>query len=277
MCEVSSVKSFYVKCHLSRALCSLLACLIIGLALEGCLPLATPTPLVLPSDTPRPPTETPAPTPVWFPPTATFTLFPTPEILPTEDMRPGIGALLFQDDFSDPTAWLLSQTEAGSMALGKDELSIVILQERTYLFSVRQQPVFSDFYLEITASTSFCRAKDEYGLLLRVSPDLAYYRFSLSCDGYVRLDRAVEGRSSSPQPWMLSGAAPPGAPSQVRLGVWAVGDEMRFFVNDYYQFTVHDPVLWSGGLGVFARSASAEQVTVNFSDLQVYEIVDDGN
>ena len=160
------------------------------------------------------------------------------------------------------------------MAVAINELTIAIAEEneRAYLFSVREQPAFSDFYLEITASPTLCRGKDEYGLLLRVSPDLAYYRLSLACDGSIRLDRLVEGHVSSPQPWVYSGAVPPGAPSTVRIGVWAYGKELRFFVNDYYQFTVRDPLLYSGGIGVFARSASDMAVTVNFSSLEVYEI-----
>jgi hypothetical protein len=47
---------------------------------------------------------------------------------------------------------------------------------------------------------------------------------------------------------------------------------MRFFVNDEYQFTVRDPLLFNGGFGVFARSASDMAVTVNFSALNVYEL-----
>jgi hypothetical protein len=130
----------------------------------------------------------------------------------------------------------------------------------------------SDFYAEITASPTLCRDQDEYGLLLRVSEDQDYYRFSLSCDGHARLDRVIGQDASSPQPWVLSGAIPPGAPSVSNLAVWAAGSEIRFFVNDEYLFTIHDPVLPTGLLGVFARSASDMAVTVNFSDLVVREI-----
>ena len=47
---------------------------------------------------------------------------------------------------------------------------------------------------------------------------------------------------------------------------------MRFFVNDAYQFSINDPMLPSGSLGVFARSAGDLAVTVNFSELVVTEI-----
>mgnify|MGYP002386173410 FL=1 len=158
--------------------------------------------------------------------------------------------------------------------MSNDELTIAIaeLNERTFLYSLRAQPVFSNFYVELTASPSLCRGKDEYGLLLRVSPSFDYYRFSLSCDGSLRLDRVVNGEASSPQPWMVSGAVPPGAPSQARLGVWAYGPELRFFVNDEYQFSVRDPLLNTGGFGVFARSASDMAVTINFLKLEVREV-----
>jgi hypothetical protein len=193
---------------------------------------------------------------------------------PTPDQRPGVSELIFSDDFSDPSAWTQGRTAEGSVAVSNNELTIAIADghERAYLSSVRGQPVFTNFYVEITANPMLCRGKDEYGLLMRVSPALDYYRYSLACDGNLRLDRVVNGQATSPQPWLLSGAVPPGAPSVVRLGVWAYGSEMRFFVNDEYQFTVHDPLLPSGSIGVFSRSASDMAVTVNFSALNVYEI-----
>jgi hypothetical protein len=49
---------------------------------------------------------------------------------------------------------------------------------------------------------------------------------------------------------------------------------MRFFVNDEYQFTINDPMLPSGSVGVFARSRGENAVTVNFSELVIREIVD---
>jgi hypothetical protein len=246
-------------------------CWAMTLLLAGCAPAATPA--ALPTDTPQPPMDTPTPTIVWFPPTATFTPYPTQATLaPTPDQRPGIGAVIFEDDFSEAGAWRLTSTPAGSVALGRQELTIVISGAKTYLVSIREQPIFTDFYLEITANPNLCSGMDEYGLLLRVSPELDAYRFSLSCDGSVRLDRLYQGQASSPVPWMPSGAVPPGAPSISRLGVWAVGAEMRFFVNDFYQFTVRDPLLPSGGLGVFARTDDDLPLTVNFSDLVVHEV-----
>ena len=241
------------------------------LTVSACAPAVTPEITLEATITPTL-TATPTATIVWFPPTSTPTPFPTRVITPTQDHRPSLGEVLLTDDFSSPDSWLLGRTSSGSAALGKNELTIAISEPGAYVYSVRQTPVFSDFYVEITASPTLCRGQDEYGLLIRMSSPGDFYRFSLSCDGQVRLDRLVGGAASSPQPWTPSGSVPPGAPSSSRLGVWALGKEMRFFVNDEYQFTVNDPLLPSGNLGVFARSAGQLDVTVSFSDLIVYDI-----
>lgn len=241
--------------------------------LAGCLPREAPLP---------PPTETPVPsasptttaTTVWFPPTATPTPFPTLPVTPTPDLRPSLGEVLFSDDFSEGGPWALARTSAGSVALGKNELTIAIAEPKAYLSSLRAEPLLKDFYLEITASPTLCRQADEYGVLLRVASESDFYRFSLSCDGQVRLVRVFKGAASAPQPWLSSGAVPPGAPSTSRLAIWAKGKEMRFFVNDVHQFTISDPTIPSGNLGVFARSAGENAVTVNFTDLVVREIRD---
>ncbi|OGO35008.1 MAG: hypothetical protein A2W35_17655 [Chloroflexi bacterium RBG_16_57_11] len=240
--------------------------------LAGCLPAATPLP-PLPTETPGPPTATPTATIVWFPPTATFTPLPpiTPGITPTLDLSPAYGSLIFSDDFLKPELWTLGRSGPGSAALGVSELSLVVSQPRGYLLSLRQETALSDFYLEITASPSICRGADEYGLLVRLASLQDFLRFGLNCRGEVRLDRLNGGEASSPFPPEISGAVPPGAPSTSRLGVWALGKELRFYANGQYLFTVSDPVLQVGGLGVYARASGDDTMTVNFSDLDVYE------
>ena len=244
---------------------------VIVFVLTACMPAATNDPIF--TATPTPPTPTLTPTIIWFPPTPTYTPYPTITSIPLPDQRPGIGELIITDDFTDPEVWMLSTSLKGSVAMGKGEITIVIKEERGYLFSLRQEPILDDFYAEITANPTLCRELDEYGLLLRISEELDYYRFSLSCNGQVRLDRIYKGQASALQTWLLSGAVPPGAPSISRLGAWVSGNEMRVFVNDEYQFGVNDPLIANGKLGVFARSASDMAVTVNYSDLMVWEVI----
>lgn len=246
--------------------------LLAAYALQACAVLAG-SEVVYATDTPLPPTPTTTPTIVWFPPTATTAPFPTPLITPTVAVQTPTGNILFRDRFDDPTAWSLGASDTSSAALSDQALTLALNQPGGYIFSLRKEPILSDFYLEITASPSICQGSDEYGVLFRVSPALEFYRFSLSCDGYLRLDRFINGHASSPYPRTISGAVPPGAPSLSRIAISVEGKEMIFFVNDLYQFTVSDPTLTSGTLGVFARSGGENAVTVSFSDLVVRQVL----
>ncbi len=213
-------------------------------------------------------------TPVWFPPTATFTPLPPAAqvITPTLDARPSHGALLWSDDFEKPEYWSLGRTAAGSAALGKSELSLAIAQSKGYLYSLRQETALGDFYLEITAAPSLCRGADEYGVLVRAASGQSFFRFGITCQGQARLDRVLDGAASSPQPPAYFGFIPPGAPSRSVLGVWAAGKELRFYANDQLLFTIHDASLPRGAMGVYARAAGDGAVTVNFSALNVYAV-----
>jgi hypothetical protein len=241
------------------------------LLFSACIPstgmLATPT---MPTPTA---TSTSTPTIVWFPPTATFTPYPTATSLPpTPDQRPDVGAVIFADDFSDPSLWALTNNEKGRAAFGKNELTIAIQEQKAYISAQRIEPNLSSFYAEMTAGPNLCQGTDEYGMLIRLVSAATFYRYSLSCDGRVRLDRLTGGQASSPQPWLETGVVPIGAPSTSRLGVWAVGAEMRFFVDDQFLFSIQDPLIPSGVLGVFARSTGGHALTVSFTNLIVYQI-----
>jgi hypothetical protein len=189
----------------------------------------------------------------------------------TTDPGERSGERILDDDFDHPEFWTAGKTSAGSIAFGIRELSLGVAQPEGYLQSLRNEPTLADFYLEITASPSICRDKDEYGVVFHVTPTLDLFRFSLNCDGEARLERVLSGSATSSQEPQVFGVIPPGAPSSTRIGIWSTGKEMRFFVNSEFLFTVEDPSIPEGGLGVFARSAGPAAMTVNFSDLVIYE------
>lgn len=256
----------------SPRLASLLLLVILSAFFLGaCLPAAafsleTPTATVPPTAT-----YTPTATFVWFPPTATYTPYPTQGITPTVDLRPAYGELIFADDFSEESLWQVGKISQGNIAVGANRLNIAINQPRLLLSSLRASPDIGDYYLEITARANLCSGEDEYGLLFRHASQSDFLRYSVSCSGKVRLDKIVGGSASSPQPWTLSGAFAPGAPNEVRLGVQAQGKALDFYINDVYQFSVNEPGLLSGLVGVFARAAGDSPVSISFSDLAVYQ------
>ncbi len=240
--------------------------------LSACMPLDN----FLITSTPVVPTSTPLPTAtrIWFPASATPTLQPSSAAqsatLPTPEMRPHIGDIILEDDFSEETLWDIASSEQASASLNNYRL-VLSAQSGIYMMSLRHDVILTDFYAELTAQPNLCKDEDNYGMLIRAS-SAAYYRYALACDGTVRVERYSSGNRLvlvGPDP---SGDAPPGAPGNVRMGVWAVGKEMRFFLNGRFQFSVIDPSFPSGTIGVFARSVGDTPVVIAFSDLIVREI-----
>jgi hypothetical protein len=248
--------------------------LVMVLALAACAPLEpsvqsfqeTPTATPMPS-----PTETI----VWFPPTPTRTPAPTQTVMPTPDLRPVRGPELLVDDFSDAGQWQVGQSGSGSVAYGRSELTLAVRQPKGSLTSFRDGPQFGDFYLEITTKANLCRGADMYGLLLRAASQDDYYRFLINCNGELRLERIMDGRSLPVQDWVQSGIVPVGSPVVLRVAVLASGRELSFFIDDLHQFDISDPVLTSGAVGVYARSTGDTALTVSFSDLVVTELTPD--
>ena len=230
--------------------------------LTACSALGRPT---LGTATPRPPTPTPllSPTVVWFPPTNT----PTPSALnlatATPNLLPGLGEVLYSDDFTDPENW----SDLGTDTVREGQLTLAA-SPGIYLMSLHQELLVSNFYAEITAHLSLCRGVDEYGILVRAIP-AAYYRFTLNCNGEVKADRIISGARVPLQMPFTTIDAPRGGPAEVKIAVWAVGREMRFFLNGHYQFTADDPVMPNGTLGLFIRASDDSPITISFSDLIV--------
>jgi hypothetical protein len=243
---------------------------------SACAPVVEQTPPGLPAVTESPAAPASAtPTIAWFPDTRTPTPSPTVFISPTLEPFPGLGQVIFEDDFSDPVYWtnIKDSTEGGNAALlGDNLLTLAINQTPASLFSVRKDLLLGDFYAETLVSLNRCSGDDAYGMLFRSAADLYAYRFILSCNGTLRVERLRGGESLPLADWLPSGDAPSGPPAEIRLGVWAAGSEFRFFVNGRYQLSVFDTLYKSGSLGVFARAASPSGMNVGFSQLTVQAV-----
>ena len=179
--------------------------------------------------------------------------------------------MLFSDDFSAHQFWQTGVMDAGNLAYGKNELSLAVAIPKGSLVSLRDKTALGDFYLEITATPTLCEGSDTYGILFRVVSPADFYRFMVSCSGQIRLERLVKGQATLLQDWMFSPQIVPGVPGAYRIGIWASGNVMRFYINNVFQFTRQDTALSAGTIGVFARSMGDNAETVSFSDLIVHQ------
>lgn len=216
---------------------------------------------------------TATPTILWFPPTRT----PTPLLCPTltPEIIPTLSGLIFREDFERPERWTAIAPPSAKFVFEKDHLILSLDGRRLYAMLLRTEPVLSDFYVQVTVRLNLCRQKDAYGLLFRAASAGDYYRYILNCQGQARLERARGGQVLPLNEWQTSGDVPLGAPGEVKLGVWAREAEMRFFLNDRFQFAVRDILFRSGQVGLFVLSESGASLVVAFSELEAYEASSD--
>lgn len=244
--------------------------------LTACQPIEVVTPA--PSNTPQAPTATltPTATTVWFPATSTPTLRPTQQQTPLPDIHQETGTLLYRDDFSEPAAWTRYETANSNVTISNHHITLALNQVEGLIYGFRTEPQLTDFYAEITASPNFCQGEDEYGLMVRVNGTrLNHYRFVLTCDGRVSASRVVNNRGNVIVDWESHPLIPITFPRDIRLGIWAQGSELRFLVDGFMIFSVSDTIIAQGSLGVFVRASGSSPISVNFSDLDVYQLLDD--
>jgi hypothetical protein len=192
---------------------------------------------------------------------------------------PNLGALLFRDIFTDANQWTATISIAGNSIVSNNHLTLTLAEgtDMVTITSLRMQPQVSNFYAEINAQLSLCRGKDQISLLFRVTSAADFYRYSVNCNGEVRLERVVSGKPFVMRDWTPSPDAPFGAPGVVKMSVYASGRDLRFFLNDNFQFTVNDQFFFQGGLGVSIRSDFGNPMTISFSDLTVYSVPSAGS
>lgn len=244
-------------------------CFTLLLALSGCAGglFATPE-----APSTQAPTLTPLPSATiqWFPSTPTPTPLPPLELAPTPQWRPGVGELLLEDDFSSSSDWTTQKTNSGTVALGANQLSIVVKQPGVSLASLRRSGDYGDFYLEVTINPSLCKTDDRFGVLFRAQSEGDFYRLVADCAGELRLERVLGGSATVVQNWTATILVRP--PLSFKLGVWVYKKEVRVFVNDTFQFSTSDPMLTAGRVGFYARAANKDSLSVSFADLKVYAL-----
>lgn len=241
--------------------------------LAACAPITEPTPTQITNTPTTAPTQTLTPTFDWFPATATPTREPTPEPSATPNLRPGIGEVIYEDDFSESVLWSPLTPSGGRVTITNNHITLTLNETIGSVFGIRKSPQLTDYYAELTASPNYCQGENEYGLIIRVyGEQLNHYRFALSCDGRARVTRIVDGQALIIRDWEDFMQLPTTYPNNFKLGVWVKGKEVRFFFNDSQLFAVDNAVVVGGSLGVFARASETDSISVNFSDLTVYQL-----
>jgi hypothetical protein len=216
---------------------------------------------------------TPSPT-IAFPtliPTATIT--PEPSPTPTPDIIAGLADLLLQDKFDQDRGWESPEVNYGGSGIVDGRFSLAVRQPSTFLIAIEPSLLADDFLFEVSVRSELCTLDDEYGILFRVNPDSEHYRFTLTCDGEARVSRTFGGSEAALIPKTQTNAVFNGLLVENRLGVLAVGEDLRFFINGIEVFSVRDTTSSIGKIGFIVRSRRGGQTTASFDDLDVYALL----
>lgn len=234
---------------------------------------------VLPTETPLPPTMTatatlePTATRDWFPATATNTPVKGEiDQTPTQDLRPIDNPVILTDDFSEENGWETINTNSMVAVYGQNELSLALREAKGTVYSFNSNPIPDDYYLELGIEPNLCTGEDHYGLAFRTQSKQDFYRVMISCQGNIRLDlvrgsgavRLVETQQYAP---IFSGPD-----ASIKLNVWLVDNGVKIYINDVLQLEYYKLQWYAGGIGVFARSAGENALSVSFNDLNLREV-----
>lgn len=220
-----------------------------------------------------------------FPPAATSVLTdastpvppntpaPTQTLAPAETSTPlPLGKLLYEDDFTQPNLWNLSEDNAQRTAIADGQLSITLKVADRFTFIYNLTRRARDFYATISGAAAECGFRDRYGILFRVQTGSNYYQFEVDCDARYRLSKVVEGTLTPLQDWTPSAAIHSGSGVSNELGVRAVGDRQEMFANGQSLLTLTDTTYKEGGFGLYAGSGVSESYVATFDNLRVWEV-----
>jgi hypothetical protein len=205
-------------------------------------------------------------------------LIPTPSVTlaatatSPADLLPGAGELVFEARFAAGEGWVVGSDTGGGTSLSDGSLVLAVSQPNASRFVLAPAPPLGDFLVEADLHASLCSAADEIGILFRVSPEGNHYRFTLDCQGRVRVTRVV-GRDAV----LLAGptdapGAIPGSPAKNRLAILGRGDAFTLLVNDDPVGQVRDPLLLAGQFGFFVRSAGQGQTTAALTAFRLWAL-----
>ena len=217
------------------------------------------------------PTAIATTTRIWFPATSTPTFRPQEAGTPTPDSSPDFGILLVDEDFSNPNDWLHGPYAGGNVAYGTNTLNLAVAAPRSYLTSFRKDTYFNDMYMEVTITPNLCSPSDTYGLIFWSANDTNYHQLTFNCAGLYAVEKVKNGRATSLLNWTPSSQLPRGGFSPFRAGLWVGGGLVRIYLNGSFQSEIYLPA-GTGGVGVFAESASGPAMNISYSDMQIYGV-----
>ncbi|MGD8603966.1 MAG: SdrD B-like domain-containing protein [Anaerolineales bacterium] len=205
-------------------------------------------------------------------PTLEFTPSPTPYVLTGPGA--GLGQPDFVENFEDGRDWYLYADGHVTFNVTGDELLMTAINPDEWTGWLLTWPEVDDFYLEVEAEPGDCSGLDNFGLVARVGTDGGYYGYlaGVACNGQLSL-RWWTGVDYV----MLAGWRPhevltdwDGGP--IRIGLWAEGDTLKFYINNQLVAEIEDDRQLSGLFGLYIGSYETPEFDVSVQRVLMWEL-----
>jgi hypothetical protein len=210
---------------------------------------------------PQPTVVTTTPTPK---PTSTLSSSPTPLPSPTPSI------ILFTDsEFTNSCA--LDSTKDVERFVENGQFHMRVLTPLFVAWTKCTQVEFSDFILDVDATQISGPDNNSYGVIFRYGLDAKeFYTFLISGDGFYvfTVDGADRDEPELLVDWTELPAINKGAQTN-HIKVIAVGENMKYYVNDQILGEVQDARFGTGVVGFFAGSLDEGGVQVSFDNLVI--------
>jgi hypothetical protein len=186
-----------------------------------------------------------------------------------QDQGVASGAVLFQDDFSQPiTGWDRFQADGGIMDYDGGGYRFLVNDLNTNFWSTPHKN-YADVRLEVDTGKLAGPDENRIGLICRYT-GTDYYFFLISSDGYYGIGIFSGGKAA------LLGQSEMQASTNVNTGLAinhlradCAGDRLTLFVNGFVIASAQDGTLKSGDVGLLAGTFGQPGVDVVFDNFVV--------
>lgn len=207
------------------------------------------------------------------PPTATLTVTSTPTTSPG-DPKLTLGSPNFQDTFNGGNAFGLQgspyEDDAVRISMQSGAINFTSLAINAGKRWRLTSPQPRNFYLEGTFKTINCSGYDHFGLVMRApsySDGIGYY-FGVSCNGQYIFQRWDGSGTSTVIGWASDPNIKTGPNQTNRIGVKAVDDTFKLYVNGYLVKEFTDSGLTAKGhFGAYVTALENSNFTVDLEEL----------
>ncbi len=197
-------------------------------------------------------------------PTAAFS--PTPAPLPSPTPK----IVLFADSEFTNSCTLDTTTDVERF-VENGQFNMRVLTPLFVAWTKCTQVEYSDFVLEVDATQVSGPDNNSYGVIFRHGLDeKEFYTFLISGDGFyvLTVDGAEREEPEILVDWTESSAINKGAQTN-HIKVSAVGENMKYYVNDQLLGEIQDTRFGTGVVGFFAGSLDVGGVQISFDNLVI--------